>query len=75
VLQQTMNIQPDEDDPNYARLVSARKDAAVSVMNTALKADENQFKKRNNAVLENLLAEIRKEKQAKTLDQEPVVIS
>jgi hypothetical protein len=66
-----MEIEIHLDDPNYARLVSARKDAAVATLNAALKADENQFKKRNNVVLEKLLAEIRKAKEPLTIEQKP----
>lgn len=69
-----MEITPDEMDPNYARMVSARKDAAVSVLNACLKADENQFKKRNSLVLETLLSEVRAAKQPATIDQTSTVL-
>lgn len=47
------------DDPNFARLLSAKKDAAVATLNTATKTDENRFRQRKNNILEDLLTRIR----------------
>ena len=63
-----LDMQLNQDDPNFARMLSAQKDMATAVFNTAQKADENQFKKRKSDVLEKLLAAIRKEKPVITIE-------
>jgi hypothetical protein len=63
VLEETMNESlPDPSDECYGRVLSARKDAAVSVLNTALKADENRFRVKKNDLLKNLFEKMEKEK-------------
>jgi len=49
---------PGRDADSFIRMFSAVKDAAVSVMNLGLKADENRLRKRKNDVLEELYAKI-----------------
>ncbi|MDE2097898.1 MAG: hypothetical protein KGL39_11665 [Patescibacteria group bacterium] len=67
-----MGVELHQDDPNFARLLSAKKDAAVSVVNAVLKADENRFRQRKTDVLEKLLERIRQEeKPIVTIDQTP----
>ena len=68
VIGKILDTDLDADDPNFARLLSAQKDAAVSVLNTAVKADENRFKNRSNKVIEELLERMRMV-DAKTIEQ------
>lgn len=68
VLKEVMETNVHEEDPNFARLLSAKKDAAVSTVNALLKADENQFKKRNTAVIDELLSRIREQKAARIIE-------
>ena len=49
-------------NPLYAKMLSIKKDAAVSVINAGLKADENRFRKRKNDVLGILLDQIKADK-------------
>ena len=68
VIGKILDTDLDANDPNFARLLSAQKDAAVSVLNTAVKADENRFKNRSNKVIEELLERMRMV-DAKTIEQ------
>ena len=52
---------PDPSDENYVKVISARKDAAISLVGMGLKADENRFKKRNNDVLAKLFLAMHQE--------------
>lgn len=45
---------PSRTDPNYARILSAKKDAAVNVVSASLKADENCFRQRQTDALKKL---------------------
>lgn len=55
VLGQTLDVRvPDEDDADYARILSIKKDAAINVVSASLKADENCFRRRGGDVLEKL---------------------
>lgn len=47
---------------NFIRIMTSQKDAAVSVVNSGLKADENRFRKRENDVLEKLYQQMQAEK-------------
>lgn len=49
---------PSRADPNYMKLLSAQKDAAVAVVNMGLKANDTALRKRENDVLAKLLASI-----------------
>lgn len=60
VLKEVMEVPLDDNDPNFTRILSAKKDAAVSVVNAALKADENRFRQRKSNVLEDLLERMKK---------------
>jgi hypothetical protein len=60
VLKEVMGVELDDSDPNFARILSTKKDAAVSVVNAALKADENRFRQRKSNVLEELITRINK---------------
>ena len=62
----------DQSDPNFARLLSAKKDAAVATLNTATKTDENRFRQRKNNILEDLLTRMRlAEKQSLVIEAAP----
>lgn len=52
---------PDCEDEAYGRILSAKKDAAVSVLNSGLKADENRFRKRDNDLLKVLFEKVKAE--------------
>lgn len=52
---------PDESDPGFIKLLSTKKDAAVSIVNAGLKADENRFRKRNSDILTRLMAQMKSE--------------
>lgn len=56
---------PNEDDPNYARIVATKKDAAVNVVSASLKADENCFRQRRNDALDRLFAAVAAEVSAR----------
>lgn len=57
---------------NYLKMLSIKKDAAVSVINAGLKADENRFRKRKNDVLGELLKQINSEKKGPpVINQQP----
>jgi hypothetical protein len=49
----------DFDPEERVRVISAKKDAAVSLLNIGLKADENRFKQRQSDILSKLLAAVR----------------
>jgi hypothetical protein len=53
---------PSPYDEHYARVLSAKKDAAVAVMNIGLKADENKFRKRETDVISKLYDKIKLER-------------
>ncbi len=63
-IDEILDTKLNEDDPNFARLLSAKKDAAVATLNTATKTDENRFRQRKNNVLEDLLIRVRLEEKA-----------
>ncbi|MCK5603818.1 hypothetical protein KAR91_18160 [Candidatus Pacearchaeota archaeon] len=42
------------------RLMSIKKDAAISIVNAGLKADENRFRRENKDIIEKLYAKIEK---------------
>lgn len=49
---------PGRNEDHFVRMFSSVKDAAVSVMNLGLKADENRLRKRNNDILQELYDKI-----------------
>lgn len=55
---------PDAMDENYTKIVSIKKDAAVSAITAGLKADENRFRKRNSDVLAKMFLAIKGEKSS-----------
>lgn len=59
--------------PDEMKLRSMQKEAAVSVLNLALKADENRFRIRSEAGIVALLAEVRQIRQSGTslIDLDP----
>lgn len=62
-LNEVMDINlPSPYDEHYARVLSAKKDAAVAVMNIGLKADENKFRKRETDVISKLYDKIKLER-------------
>lgn len=59
VLGETLDVPtPDEDDDDYARVLSIKKDAAINVVTASLKADENCFRQRRNDALDRLYAAV-----------------
>lgn len=56
-----MAIELDSSDPNFSKLVSAKKDAAATVVQASMKADENRFRKKGNDVLDKLLARVKEQ--------------
>lgn len=58
---------PDIDDEAFGRILSAKKDAAVSVVNSGLKADENRFRKRSNDILQKLFDKVQAQKKLNSL--------
>lgn len=52
---------PNKSDPNYTKLLSVKKDAATSIINAGLKADENRFRRENKDIIERLFDKIKKE--------------
>ena len=68
-LQEVMDTDAQRYDEDFARILSTKKDAAVSVMNVTLKADENKFRARAADGLQKLLElVILKEKVITMLD-------
>jgi hypothetical protein len=62
VLGEVMDIPtPYPDDENYARIISAKKDAAVNTMTISLKADENCLRQRHSDVLGRLAQSVEAE--------------
>ena len=55
VLDDVMDLPLDSDDENFGRVLSAKKDAAVNVVNLQLKADENTFRAKSADGLQKLL--------------------
>ena len=54
------------DDPaQFIRIQSARKDAAVAVVNSSIKTDANRFRARKVNLLEDLLVLVKKEQSAR----------
>lgn len=53
---------PHPEDEAFGRILSAKKDAAVSVLNAGLKADENRFRKHKNNILKDLFEKMQQEK-------------
>lgn len=54
---------PPTTDPNYARILSAKKDAAGSIVNASLKADENCFRQKQTDALKRLYDAVKAEKE------------
>lgn len=68
VLGETLDVRtPHEDDADYARVLSIKKDAAINVVSASLKADENCFRQRHNDALARLYAAVKAEAPSKTL--------
>ena len=64
-----MDVDITRADEDFVRILSIKKDAAVSVMNVTLKADENKFRARAADGLQRLLeAVLLKEKELTTID-------
>lgn len=64
-----MDVEAVPGDDDFTRILSIKKDAAVSVMNVTLKADENKFRARAADGLQKLLElVILKEKEITTIE-------
>jgi len=66
---EVLQVRLDDNDPNFVRILSAQQAISVSILNTAIKADENRFRQRKNNILEDILTKIRQaEKPVLTLE-------
>lgn len=52
-------------DDNFAKMVSIQKDAAISALNVAIKADESRFRVQSEAAITVILDEVRQLKAQK----------
>ena len=69
VLEEVLNTPtPPQSDPNFARILSTKKDAAVSAVGARLKADENCFRHRQSNALDRLYAEMKAELAVRTIE-------
>lgn len=59
---------PATNSPDRLKVLSIKKDAAVSVLGAGLKADENRFRKRQSDVLGRLLDALRSEENTRTIE-------
>lgn len=60
VLQEIMLTEtPDSWNENYPKILAVKKDAAVSVINSGLKADENRFRKSKTDILQKLYNKVK----------------
>lgn len=57
-LQEIIDLPLEKSDPEFMKLLSAQKDAAVSVVNTAVKVDETRLRARTENSLAKLLDKI-----------------
>lgn len=59
VMEEVLDVPvPVSTDPNYIRILSMKKDAAVSGVTARLKADENAFRRRNSDALTELYEKV-----------------
>lgn len=56
----------DVDPEDRIKLLSVKKDAAASIINAGLKADENRFRRENKDIIEKLFEKIKND--AKTIE-------
>jgi hypothetical protein len=52
---------PEEGNEDRMKMLSVKKDAAASIINAGLKADENRFRRENKDIIEKLFDKIKKE--------------
>ncbi len=57
---------PEEGNEDRMKMLSVKKDAAASIINAGLKADENRFRRENKDIIEKLFAKL--EKKSKIVD-------
>lgn len=57
---------PEDGHEDRMKMLSVKKDAASSIINAGLKADENRFRRENKDIIEKLFAKI--EKKSKIVD-------
>lgn len=50
-----------DDEQTAMKMLSVKKDAAASIINAGLKADENRFRRENKDIIEKLFDKIKKE--------------
>ena len=64
---------PEYGAADFARILSTKKDAAVSALNAQQKANENHFRQRNTDVLEKLYERVWKLKGPLIIEQAPAL--
>lgn len=52
---------PEKGDEDRMKMLSVKKDAAASIINAGLKADENRFRRENKDIIERLFDKIKKD--------------
>lgn len=52
---------PEDGHEDRMKMLSVKKDAAASIINAGLKADENRFRRENKDIIEKLYEKIRKD--------------
>ncbi len=61
-IEEILDIDIESVDPeNKMKMLSIKKDAAHSIINAGLKADENRFRRENKDIVERLFEKVRKE--------------
>lgn len=58
-LDHILDMAPSPFDDDYAKLLSIQKDAALSVVNLSIKADENRFRIQNETAIVEILKEVK----------------
>jgi hypothetical protein len=66
-MEEILDIDPAQVEPeDYIKLLSVKKDAAASIINAGLKADENRFRRENKDIIEKLFEKIKND--ARTIE-------
>lgn len=59
-MEEILDMDPSQVEPeDYIKLLSVKKDAAASIINAGLKADENRFRRENKDIIEKLFEKIK----------------
>lgn len=54
---------------DFVKMLSIRKDAAVSIIGAGLKADENRFRRRHDDIMQRLFDLVKKDNKLVTIEQ------